>query len=473
MAARARFARLFFRDGVLSQIFGYTGQNGLGAPHQITQQPGDTFTVLEAGRKLVNGAPGEIFSRPGGTLTFSSKAWTVERQPAPGGSYVVGFIAEDLDGGRHEQYESVFVENAAATTAAGYNSYTSAALGFALLYPARWTVDEDVPNETITFNDDASKSFVFVVRQGYAGATDAAAANEQGIADTVKELAEGGSATGEVRFAGQTADVILGAFQARQSDFTLTFGGMPYRGAVVAATPTRGTTYVVVLIAPEVGYTASQVVFKPLLESFDILLSGVLKEQAGPPPPAFAKTTFRDTFADPQSGLETMQEDWGKSGYVSGKYIFELKPYQGPEYDYYLEQGLGDTFILEAAASYTGAQDNGYGVIFRVTEDEDFYIFRISGDGFFTAERTDGEEIVTLIDWTESAQIKVQSGATNRLTVVGRGDTYALYVNDGQVGSFSDNKYHDGLFGVIVDNFDEQAGTTVSFSEYLAGTPGQ
>ncbi len=469
----ARFARLYFKDGVLSQIFGYTGQNGLGALRQITQQPGDAFTVLEVGRKLVNGAPGEAFTRPGGTLTFGGKAWTVERRPAPGGSYLVGFIAEDLDGGRHEQYESLFVENAAATAVAGYKSYTSAALGFALLYPGKWTVEEDIPAETITFGDDASSSFVFVVRQGYAGLTNAAAANAQGIADTVKELTGGRSGAGDVRFAAQTADFVLGAFPARRRDFTLTFGGQPYRGSVIAATPTRGTTYVVLLIAPEAGYTASQAAFGPLLESFDILLSGVLKEQAGPPPPAFAKTTFRDTFSDPKSGLETLREDWGQAGYVAGQYVFELKPYEGPEYDYYLAQKLGDAFILQVAASYTGAEDNGYGLIFRVTDDEDFYIFRISGDGFFTAERTDGEEIVTLVDWTESAQIKTQPGAANLLTVVGRGDTYTLYVNGGQVGSFVDAKYRNGSFGVIVDDFDEQAGTTVSFDEYQVGMPGQ
>ena len=108
-----------------------------------------------------------------------------------------------------------------------------------------------------------------------------------------------------------------------------------------------------------------------------------------------------------------------------------------------------------------------------MTDDEDFYIFRISGDGFFTAERTDGEEIVTLVDWTESAQIKTQPGAANLLTVVGRGDAYTLYVNGGQVGSFVDAKYRSGSFGVIVDDFDEEAGTTVSFDDYQVGTPGQ
>ncbi len=467
----ARFPRLFFRDGVLSQIFGYTGQNGLGAPRQITPQPGDTFTVQEQGHRLVNGVPAESFTRPGGVLTFSGKAWTIQRQPAPGGSYVVGFIVEDLDGRRYEQYESLFVENAAAAATAPARSYTSSALGFALLYPEKWRVETDIPNETVTFSDDARKTLAFVVRQGYPNAATADAASRQAIEDVVKDLAGGGSLSG-VRFASETRPFTLGAFPAHRRDFTFTQAGQPYRGQVVAATPARGTTYVVVLLAPTASWAAAQASFQPMLESFDILLSGVLKQQAGPLPPAFSRTTFRDSFSDSKSGLETRREDWGKAGYVSGQYVFEMQPFAGPEYDYYLEQTLGENFILQATASYTGAADNGYGVIFRVTEDEDFYIFRISGDGFFTAERTDGEEIVALVEWTESTQIKTQPGAANLLTVVGRGDGYALYVNGAQVGSFRDGTYHGGSFGVIADNFDEKTGTKVSFDEYLVGTPG-
>jgi len=56
---------------------------------------------------------------------------------------------------------------------------------------------------------------------------------------------------------------------------------------------------------------------------------------------------------------------------------------------------------------------------------------------------------------------------------VGRGDAYTLYVNGGQVGSFVDAKYRSGSFGVIVDDFDEEAGTTVSFDDYQVGTPRQ
>ena len=43
----SRYARLYFRDGVLRQVFGFTGEGGTGAPREIIPQAGDTFTVLE------------------------------------------------------------------------------------------------------------------------------------------------------------------------------------------------------------------------------------------------------------------------------------------------------------------------------------------------------------------------------------------------------------------------------------------
>ena len=42
-----RYARLYFRDGVLRQVFGFDGDGEVGAPREIIPQSGDTFTVLD------------------------------------------------------------------------------------------------------------------------------------------------------------------------------------------------------------------------------------------------------------------------------------------------------------------------------------------------------------------------------------------------------------------------------------------
>jgi hypothetical protein len=216
-----------------------------------------------------------------------------------------------------------------------------------------------------------------------------------------------------------------------------------------------------------------------MLYSFDILISGVSKEQVGPPPPDFASTTFSDDFTQADSGLinEQQEQPWGKAYYSeAGQYLFALQANPGTTYDYYANQLLEDDFLIQTAASYTGPVDNGYGLLFRVQAGEqtdDFYTFRISGDGFYTVEKTEQNELKPVIDWTASGLIKQAEGEANILTVEGKGDTYNLYINGQQVNTFTDGAYQGGTFGFIVDNYDSENPANFTFDDLTVGAPAQ
>ena len=95
----SRYARLLFRDGIMQQAFGFTNENGTGAPREITPQSGDTFTVLERWLDLDGqGRVTETAAQQGGTLTFNDQPLVWEVLDAAAGDYLVGFIIEDLDG---------------------------------------------------------------------------------------------------------------------------------------------------------------------------------------------------------------------------------------------------------------------------------------------------------------------------------------------------------------------------------------
>ena len=107
----SRYARLYFRDGYLRQVFGFTGEGGTGAPREIIPQTGDTFTVLEKWMDLdQRGKVVEVVAQAGGTLTFGDQMFTWEELDAAPGEHIVGFIVEDLDGNTYEAYERVTVE---------------------------------------------------------------------------------------------------------------------------------------------------------------------------------------------------------------------------------------------------------------------------------------------------------------------------------------------------------------------------
>lgn len=107
-----RAARLYFSDGVLRHIFGFTGTDtNMGAMSEIFPQKGDSFTIKESWMDLdANGNVASTATQDGETLTFGDKPFTWKEQDAAAGQYVIGFIVEDLDGNKSQVYSQVEVQ---------------------------------------------------------------------------------------------------------------------------------------------------------------------------------------------------------------------------------------------------------------------------------------------------------------------------------------------------------------------------
>lgn len=105
-----RHARLYFRDGQLQQVFGFTGTESTGAPREITPQRGDSFTILETWNDLdAQGKVTQVVQQEGQTLTFNDRMFTWTELYAAAGEYVVGFLVEDLDGNSQTTFIQVSV----------------------------------------------------------------------------------------------------------------------------------------------------------------------------------------------------------------------------------------------------------------------------------------------------------------------------------------------------------------------------
>ena len=105
-----RSARMYFRNGQMQQVFGFTGDGSAGSPREILPQPGDTFTVLETWLDLdAQGSVQETATQQGKTLTFGDQPFQWKELDAAAGRYVVGFLVEDLDGQATATYSQVTV----------------------------------------------------------------------------------------------------------------------------------------------------------------------------------------------------------------------------------------------------------------------------------------------------------------------------------------------------------------------------
>ena len=467
----AVYAKLFFREGELTKIYGYAGSDGLGAPHEITPQAGDQFIVWEQGIDLGDASGQEEFSRDGGIVTFGEAQLWIDAVPAPSGSYIVGVLAEDLSGEVFSEFEAIFLENTTTSYVEGFVPYASEEMGFALLYPESWAVNAEPQDATTTFVADYGATLAAIVRDSFPEAASIDEANDLAIRDVIGSFDRVGDLQ-DIQLVTEIEDFILGGFDAKTIDFTFHLDGGLFYGSVIVSTPVPETTFAFLILSLYDDYSTALDDFNPMLQSFDILISGVSKEQTGPPPPDFDQVSGFDDFSDPNSGLEQVREDWGVSAYASSEqYVVELNPYAGPIYDYYVDWSLAEEFLLEVTAGYAGAADNGYGLIFQFVGDGLFYVFRISGDGFYTVERAEGDALATLIEWTPSELINQTESSGNVLTLQAHGDKYLLFINGHMVDSFSDSSYHGGTFGIIVDNFDEQSSARFFFDDLIVGSP--
>ena len=105
-----RSARLYFSNGVLQQVFGFSGDGTEGAPREIVPQTGDSFTIVQQWMDLdEQGNVIETVSQEGDTLTFGTQMFYWEQFYAAPGDYIVGFMVDDLDGNTTAVYASVTV----------------------------------------------------------------------------------------------------------------------------------------------------------------------------------------------------------------------------------------------------------------------------------------------------------------------------------------------------------------------------
>ena len=105
-----RQARLYFSNGVLQQVFGFSGDGSTGAPREIVPKTGDSFTILQQWMDLdAQGNVIETVWQEAETLTFGTQMFYWEQLYAAPGDYIVGFMVDDLDGNSTAAYASVTV----------------------------------------------------------------------------------------------------------------------------------------------------------------------------------------------------------------------------------------------------------------------------------------------------------------------------------------------------------------------------
>jgi hypothetical protein len=172
---------------------------------------------------------------------------------------------------------------------------------------------------------------------------------------------------------------------------------------------------------------------------------------------------FEDDFSTQRNDWLTEVSPAVEKGYEAGE--FRITVYQRNFATWTYPQPPRDLadFAVEVDARWVnGPQDNEYGLVTRYQDASDeFYVFAISSNGFYSMEKYQGDKWYDLAKWTETAAVK-QGEVVNRLRVTCQGSTLRFFANGVLLAQAEDASFRSGNIGLFASAGDQE-GVAVAF----------
>ena len=179
---------------------------------------------------------------------------------------------------------------------------------------------------------------------------------------------------------------------------------------------------------------------------------------------------FQDNFDDKGSGWEVGDYDTGDVGYTDDAY-FVTSTEQDQMMWGLANRSFADA-IIEVDATQISAgptNNNAYGIMCRVQSDDDGYLLRVSGDGYYAIQIIIDGEFESLVEWTTSDAVN-QGNATNHIRAICDGTNLALIVNGELVAEAEDSTYTEGDIALTATTFESDP-TEVHFDDLVVLAP--
>lgn len=164
---------------------------------------------------------------------------------------------------------------------------------------------------------------------------------------------------------------------------------------------------------------------------------------------AVGELIFEDTFDNPGPWAvgDTAESTVAVSGGVMsfsqkspGSFSFRIIGRQGG--DFHAE-------VTGALAQNCGSGD-GYGLMFRIQDPSNYYLFQIDCDGRYRFARYGGGAVTSILNWAAAAEINRGAQSINTLGVTARGNAFEFAINGAAVAAAGDTAFASGRFGVMV-----------------------
>lgn len=121
---------------------------------------------------------------------------------------------------------------------------------------------------------------------------------------------------------------------------------------------------------------------------------------------------------------------------------------------------FSDGTIRVDVAFHESAHPTAAGIIFRMRDEQNFYMFSISNDGYYALDARENGQWRSVVEWTSWPTIDSR-GVFNHVRVEARGDTFSLYVNDKLMGQAVDQAFSTGGMALAVNTYEQAEGAVL------------
>jgi hypothetical protein len=180
---------------------------------------------------------------------------------------------------------------------------------------------------------------------------------------------------------------------------------------------------------------------------------------------------FKDDFSESPNGWGVLGREGGEIGFQDNGFVISVDT---PQYLFWSVNGdrYLDTKIDVDAVLLEGPTDDNFGVICRFQDNDNFYGFLISHDGYYGIFKVvEGILIMSTPDPVLNYNDTIrQGGIVNHIQAVCQGDVLSLYVNDVLLSQIKDDSFTSGQIGLIAGAYDT-AGVKVLFDNLVVTQP--
>ncbi|BDU50077.1 hypothetical protein [Haliovirga abyssi] len=107
------------------------------------------------------------------------------------------------------------------------------------------------------------------------------------------------------------------------------------------------------------------------------------------------------------------------------------------------------------AKKVSGYKDGGYGIIFGVQDNSNFYRLLITETGFYQVSKKVQDENTVILNWNRGNNLQTGYGVYNKIKVTYNAGEFKIYFNDKFENNFTDYQFTKGKYGMYLGVFDE------------------